>query len=257
MNKKPKISEKKYFNQFYSQKPGAFEDSLALKKQAEIYFSKISNSTRPKKSDSVLSLGCANGRFELRFASFVGKITGLDISSKAIANAKQSAKKSKIKNADFYVHDITKGLPFKDESFNQVLALGIFHHIDMEKLSQLLKEINRVLKFGGHLYTIDPNANGILRIIARTFFKKTYQSYRSPLEYDIDNKKLASMCLKVGFKIEKLDFLDFCLSETAYLWPNLAIFFSDLLLLVDRVWCNFPLIKGLSSQFSLLCRKMR
>ena len=250
-------SEDQFFNDFYSRRPKAYENLPALERQAELYTSKINKSFQFKKTETVLSLGCAQGRFELRFAPKVKKIIGMDVSEKGILLAKKKAKKLGIKNADFYVYDITQKLPFKDQSFDGVLALGIFHHINIQKLNPLLTEINRVLKTNGFLYAIDPNAGGILRIIGRTFFKKTYQSYHSPEEHDINNEELTKMCLEAGFKVEKKEFLDFCLAESAFLWPNLPPIFFDFLFIFDKIWCNTPLIKHLSSQFSLFCRKRR
>jgi len=255
MKKRAQNLEKDYFDDYYTQHPQAFEYNPALLRQAEIYFAKMFKILRPKKNDSVLSLGCANGRFDLRLAPLVNKIIGIDISSKAIANARKTGQKLKIKNAHFYARDITQGLSYKNNSFNIVLALGIFHHLKLRQIKPLIKEIHRVLRPGGQLYTIDPSATGILRIIARNFFKKLYQSYRSPEEHDLDYRWLIRICQKSGFKLKKLEFLDLCSSETIYLWPDIPGFILKLLETIDKYWCQLPIIKYSSSQFSLTCKK--
>jgi ubiquinone/menaquinone biosynthesis C-methylase UbiE len=255
MQRKTVVKEEEYFNTYYTQNPSAFEDSPALKKHAEIYFQKMMHVLQPKKSDSLLGLGCANGRFELRFAPLVKKITGIDISGEAIRNARQNAKKLRLTNANFCVYDITKKLPFPDSSFDHVLALGVIHHLPVNKIDALIKEIYRVLKPNGILFTIDPQANGILRILARRYFKKLYLSYRSPDEYDVDREKLKKSCQKAGFTIEKVIYLDFCASEIANFWPTMPMSIFTILLMIDRVWCVIPGLNTLSSQLSLCCRK--
>jgi len=250
-------SEEYYFNHFYHQKPKAYEDSPLLTKQAKLYSDKIKEAFKFKKTDLILSLGCAQGRFELRFAPEVKKIIGLDISPQAILQAKKQAKQLKIKNAQFQIHDITQKLPFNNQTFNGVLALGIFHHLSQERLNPLLQEINRVLKTNGFFYTIDPHNNGILRIIGRNFCPKIYQSGRSPEERDLDPNQLAAYCHQNGFELKKREFLDFWLAEVAYLQPNLPKIFSHFVYGVDRIWCHIPLLKNFSSQFSLFCQKSR
>lgn len=248
------ISEKQFFDDFYNLKPkDVYEDTTALKKISRIVTQQIIDSIQLKKNDSILSLGCGNGRFELRLAPQVKRIVGIDISKTAIANAQSSAAKLKIKNADFYVKDVSKHLPFKDGTFDKVLAIAVLHHLI--KIQPALKEIYRLLKHHGIFYSIDPNARGILRKIGRTFFKKIYFSHHSPEEGDLDYRQLIKLSEKTGFKIEKLDFPDFLTWASAHLWPNLPLRLFDLLIFFDKIWCTAPLLKNLSSSFALIGRK--
>jgi len=48
-------------------------------------------------------------------------------------------------------------LPFSDNSFDVVTAISVFEHIEPILISQTLKEIERVLKFGGILVIQMPN----------------------------------------------------------------------------------------------------
>ncbi len=254
MKKRPVLSEKEYHDALYARNPkDAFENTPSLKRCTTLIFQRVVDGIQPKKSDHILSLGCANGRMELKFAPLVKTITGVDISSQAIANAKQAAKEVGAKNVSFSVQDITEKLPFKDGSFDKILALGTFHHL--RKIDKALSEISRVLKEGGILCSIDPNANGILRIIGQKIFKRIYQIGHSPQEYNIKPRELIKKNLQVGLKIKTLKFLDFLSSPVAFLWAGLPLPLFNLLICFDRIWCATPAIRGSSSSFILICRK--
>jgi ubiquinone/menaquinone biosynthesis C-methylase UbiE len=45
---------------------------------------------------------------------------------------------------------------FKDESFENCIAMDVFHHIRDADVDAMLREIKRVLKIGGHFLVTDP-----------------------------------------------------------------------------------------------------
>lgn len=63
-------------------------------------------------------------------------------------------------------HDITKGLPFADESFDGVLNSHCAEHFDPQAGVQLLKECRRVLKPGCALLVSVPDASIFRRVDA-------------------------------------------------------------------------------------------
>lgn len=96
--------------------------------------------------DTVLDLGCGNGRLIKVLKKYKIKYFGLDISEKLIEIAKKQYPKYK-----FEVGDILS-LPYSDNFFDKVFAIRIFHHIPSEDFRlQALKEIKRVLKPKGLL----------------------------------------------------------------------------------------------------------
>jgi len=104
-----------------------------------------------KKNEKILDLGCGNGRlfeiFSTQGRSTSGgknnNYTGIDISSKLIAKAKQ-------KYGDHFKIGDMLSLPFSDNYFDSVWSVAVFHHIPSKELrSRALKEIYRVLKKNG------------------------------------------------------------------------------------------------------------
>lgn len=96
---------------------------------------------------SVLDIGCGPG---VQFGEYTKRnsFTGIDISSDALELAAQNG---------YAVHlgDVSKELPFSDESFDVVVLTDILEHV-VEPL-ELLKEAARVLKADGHAIISLPN----------------------------------------------------------------------------------------------------
>jgi predicted SAM-dependent methyltransferase len=76
-----------------------------------------------------------------------------------------------IYEGDVYV-DITKDLPFEDESFDFIYTHHVIEHITFEEFRALLKEMRRILKPGGAIRIVTPGLEEL---------HKTYK--------DIDDKK--------------------------------------------------------------------
>lgn len=92
----------------------------------------------------VLMLGCGTAEeSELLSRYNPKKITGIDISEKSIAVAKEN-----YSNCDFYVGDMLK-LPFKDNDFDFIFSSLAISHV--EDKGEVFKELYRVLDNGGQL----------------------------------------------------------------------------------------------------------
>ena len=99
-----------------------------------------------KNNESVLDLGCGNGRYLEYMASGV-KYTGIDFSEKLIELARK-----KYPEGNFSIGDVLK-LNFPDNSFNKVFSIAVLHHIPSYELRlQVFEEIKRVLKPGGVVF---------------------------------------------------------------------------------------------------------
>lgn len=99
-----------------------------------------------KDGDSILDLGCGNGRYYQALKDKNVFYTGVDNSLNLINIAK-----TKYPEADFVVGDALH-LPFEDNKFNKIYSIAVLHHIPSKELRlQFLKEAKRVLKDEGLL----------------------------------------------------------------------------------------------------------
>jgi ubiquinone/menaquinone biosynthesis C-methylase UbiE len=94
---------------------------------------------------NVLDVGCGTGLFGDCFSS---EYTGIDINQEYI-------KKAGTKRGGVYlVADATR-LPFETGTFDLVFTLGVLHHLDVQNQDNMLKEMWRVCKAGGHILIMD------------------------------------------------------------------------------------------------------
>ena len=99
------------------------------------------------------------------------KITGIDISAGMMEIGKKKVAKKQVRaKTDFLVQDAA-ALSFEDQSFDAVtISFGIRN---LEKLSQSLREINRVLKPEGHFLIIEVNQpdKGIMLLFYKLYIR--------------------------------------------------------------------------------------
>lgn len=100
-------------------------------------------------NSSVLEIGCGSGVYAIHIAKTIGcSITGLDINALGIHNANQLALHCGLgPQAHFEVCDVSKPLPFADETFDAIFSNDVLCHIPGRP--GLLAEMYRVLKPGG------------------------------------------------------------------------------------------------------------
>lgn len=60
-------------------------------------------------------------------------------------------------NSHFKLHNVLKGLPFKDNEFDFIHMRLMILYFTPEELSKLLGEISRVMKPGGYFEVVDTN----------------------------------------------------------------------------------------------------
>lgn len=99
-----------------------------------------------KKSLKILNVGCGTGG-TIKLLESYGTTQNVDVSDEAIKYMKKSGFKNITK-----ISDIT--LPFKDKSFDLVVAFDVLEHI--EEQEKALREWSRVLKKDGRVFITVP-----------------------------------------------------------------------------------------------------
>ncbi|MBI2309376.1 class I SAM-dependent methyltransferase [Candidatus Collierbacteria bacterium] len=134
---------KHQWNQLYSQEKNAFVSPIApltlLKK-------KLKRAAGVK----VLDLGCGVGLHAIDLAKCGYRVSGLDISPKAIKLASKNAKDANV-NINFTVGSMKRKLPFKSSFFDGVVCLRVLNHGTDSEICSVINEIYRVLKPNGYV----------------------------------------------------------------------------------------------------------
>ncbi|MFM0029584.1 glycosyltransferase [Paraburkholderia madseniana] len=100
----------------------------------------------------VLDVACGEGYGSAILARMGKSVTGVDISSDAVAHA--SGQYAHVQNLSF-LHGSASELPLPDASFDAVVSFETIEHLFEQE--EMLSEIHRVLKPGGFLILSSPN----------------------------------------------------------------------------------------------------
>jgi SAM-dependent methyltransferase len=98
-------------------------------------------------AERVLDLGCGEGRSLRMFPSESSFRVGVDPTRTLIQQASEQDP------AGSYVLGTAEALPFRDETFDLVMAILVL--VDVEGFSEAIKEAARILQPGGHLLTVN------------------------------------------------------------------------------------------------------
>jgi ubiquinone/menaquinone biosynthesis C-methylase UbiE len=106
-------------------------------------------------NSSVLEVGCGSGGYALHLAEKAGcRLVGLDINAAGVRNANQLAlARGLASRAHFEKCDVSKNLPFEDNTFDAVFSNDVLCHLPGRP--EVIGEIFRVLKPGGRMLFSD------------------------------------------------------------------------------------------------------
>lgn len=96
--------------------------------------------------DTVLDAGAGTGNVSLPISMAGGIPTGFDISTSGMKLFKQ-----KMPGAEYVIGDLSKKIPFADQSFDKVVSNNVIYAIHPESRALLGSELFRVLKPGGKI----------------------------------------------------------------------------------------------------------
>ena len=138
--------------------------------------------------DSVLDLGCGNGRLYQLLTDKSIVYTGFDISKELIEIARTNY--GKLPNVEFIIGDMSQALPFGNNFFNTTYMIASFHHLPKrEDRINLLQELKRVSKNGAHIIMTNWN-------LAHPRFQKRYNLDLTKKDFDIPWKDNTGKVMK-------------------------------------------------------------
>jgi 2-polyprenyl-6-hydroxyphenyl methylase/3-demethylubiquinone-9 3-methyltransferase len=97
----------------------------------------------------VLDLGCGKGRFAKALRAHGARVVGLDVSGGMLAEA-DSGRLELLQGS-------ARQLPLATASFDRVVAIEVFEHLDPRSLDVVCGEVRRVLRPGGIFVVVDKN----------------------------------------------------------------------------------------------------
>lgn len=96
----------------------------------------------------VLDAGCGNGRHAALAKQAGHEVVGFDLSKKLLSIAREKLGTART----HWVEGAIERLPFKESSFDAVLALAVLHHVRGHRHRvAVLRELIRVVRPGGHV----------------------------------------------------------------------------------------------------------
>jgi SAM-dependent methyltransferase len=199
----------------------------------------------------VLSLGCGDGSIEMRLASHVGEIVGVELSPVAIEQARARAGTAGIGNITFHVSDVAALRAGDFGRFDYVAAFAFLHHLPDSGIRSVLRDARGALNPGGAFYSSDPS---VRRLVGRFagLVRKTYERFHSPDERELDPVKLCELASAAGFSRLEVDYVDFFLGPAAWLAPGCPPWLVRPLGALDSLMLAVPGVRRFGSSFRML-----
>jgi len=121
---------------------------------------------KTKKGEHILDVGCGTGFFARNVAKNGAKVVALDMSENMLKVAKEIARKENLKIK--FVKGNAEKLPFKNSSFDKLIAVDLIQHLNEPK--EFIKEASRVVKKGGKIVLAWPHSKSLYRM--KYYFEK-------------------------------------------------------------------------------------
>lgn len=215
---------------------------------------RILAATGAGKSSRLLSLGCGIGDTELLLAPHVGSVTGIDLSPSAIRQARADAESAGVANAEFLEGSATDAA-LAGRSFDVVIGIFFLHHIPDAELRPTAERIHAWLAPGGVFYGLDPSRYRLSGAIGSILIPRLMRRYQTPDERELKPSEMTAHFAQAGFDA-RAGFYDFTSTPLAGLFPSWRAGYRAARL-ADEVLIRVPLLRGLSSNFELLARRVK
>jgi SAM-dependent methyltransferase len=148
----------------------------------------------PGKPPKALDVGCGDGYFTTELARRGCDATGVDFSITGLSTAQKRAS-----NAKFMEHDLSKGIPFPDSTFDLVWCSEVLEHLFSPLTT--INEIKRVLRPGGLFLTTVPYHDVVKNVAIALFaFEKHYDPTYPHIRY-FTRKSLGSLLRQADLEV--------------------------------------------------------
>jgi 2-polyprenyl-6-hydroxyphenyl methylase/3-demethylubiquinone-9 3-methyltransferase len=107
----------------------------------------IVDALSPVAGKLILDLGCGKGRFAQALQALGARVVGLDLSAAMMAEAAGLPR----------VRGTARRLPFGSQTFDAIIAIEVFEHLDPRSSDLVWEEARRALRHGGLLAIVDKN----------------------------------------------------------------------------------------------------
>lgn len=146
-----------------------------------------------KRGGRLLDLGCHGGYLTRIIQKVSGaQVTGIDISTEAIAYAR-----SQLPKATFVVGDLQDSLPFPDASFDTITAFDVLEHVP--RLNWMFEEVRRVLVPGGTLVIGVPLDTRLFRTVWALWTRLWGAAWKNVHVHDFNADVLRELAAQHGF----------------------------------------------------------
>jgi SAM-dependent methyltransferase len=124
--------------------------SFFMRAKADLLRELIARRLGPDKP-AMLDVGCGVGSFHPLLCGMVGRLSGVDVSSASIAQARNDNR-----DVDYRAFD-GRRFPFDDGGFDLVTAICVLHHVASAEQAHFIREMRRVVRPGGLICVIEHN----------------------------------------------------------------------------------------------------
>lgn len=145
--------------------------------------------------DKILELGCSSGFL----TEHLGNVTAIDTSKDMLKIAKKKNPSATVLEADMFK------LPFEKESFDKVVTMRVWSHLNEKDLRLGLRESKRVLKEEGEI-VFDMEEKNWLRRFVHFFYKRIFKITGFKI-YQYSIKKMREILNEESFVVEEFKFI--------------------------------------------------
>lgn len=151
--------------------------------------------TITNKRGKILEAGCGNGRILRFFHNRSFDIEGIDYINSAIQKLKKEDNSLNVK-----VQNILK-TDYQNNTFDFILAFGLYHNFEIDNVIQSLKESIRILKKKGKI-CLSFRADNLQNYLNDYFKNRGYKGVKNFHKINLKKKELISLLNKLGLEIE-------------------------------------------------------